>query len=140
MAEIILDLAAYQEETADIRMADGTVLHLRKPSERLVLELLRLKDVDPNGDPKQIVDTLNRVSTAILNNNANGISFRTEEVEKLFYDQKMAIVSAYNDFATTLQARPTASSPSSPATKPETARRRSLRQRFTQWRNTRGSA
>lgn len=140
MAEIILDLAAYQEETADIRMADGTVVHLRKPSERLVLELLRLKDVDPNGDPQQILDTLNRVTTAILNNNANGLAFPASEVEKLFYDQKMAIVSAYTDFATTLQARPTASSPSSPETSPEKARRRSLRQRFTRWRSTRGSA
>ncbi len=137
MSEIILDLQAYQEETADIRMADGRVVRLRKPSERLVLELLRLKDVDPDGDAQEILDTLNRVTTAILNNNADGVTFPAGAVERLFYDQKMAIVSAYTDFATQLQARPTASSPSSPETNPET-RRRSLRQRFTQWRNTRG--
>lgn len=137
MSEIILDLAAYQEETADIRMADGNVLHLRKPSERLVLELLRLKDVDPDGAPEEILATLNRVTAAVLNNNADGVAFSMEEVAKLLYDQKMAVVSAYTDFAAQLQARPTVSSPSSRVTNPERARRRSLRPRFTRWRGTR---
>ena len=139
MGEIILDLAAYQDETADIRMADGNVLHLSKPSEALVLKLLRLQNLDTK-DPMAVLTALNQVTQAVLNNNADGIEFDFDSVSALSYDRKAAIIEAYTGFATELQSRPTASSPASPATtETETPkRRRSLFTRFGRSSGTRG--
>lgn len=138
MSEIILDLSAFRDETADIRMADGNVLHLKKPTEALVIELLQLRYVDGASMSVELLTALNRVCTAILNNNADGVAFTREAVAALQLDQKAAVVQAYTDFATRLQANPTTSSPSSPETKTRT-RRWSLREWSARWRRTRGS-
>lgn len=138
MKGIILDLQAYEEETADIRMADGQVLHLKKPSEALIIELLRLQHID-TAKPEEIVAALNRVCRAVLNNNTDGDAFSEESVNGLSYDAKTAIITAYTAFATELQSRPTAPSPSSPETRKtreaETSRSRG---RFRPWRRGRG--
>ena len=117
MSEIILDLSAYAEETADIRLADGNILHLAKPTEALVIELLKLRDVDASSDGVALLDALNRVTLAVLNNNCDGVTFDRDGVARLPMDQKCAIIGAYTDFATRLQANPTTASPSSPETR-----------------------
>ena len=140
MAEIILDLSVYREETADIRMSNGVVVHLNKPTEALVIELLQLRNVDATAASVELLDALNRVCRAVLNNNADGVEFGPEVVAALPMDQKAAIISAYTDFATRLQANPIYSSPSSPETKPETEEKSSSRGWFGRWRSTRGKA
>lgn len=134
---IILDLSAYAEETADITMADGNVLHLKKPTELMVIHLLQLKNVDESSDPLVIMTTLNRVAQEILNCNADGVTFDYKTVSELKTDQKAAIVKAYSEWANELRANPTTSSPRSPE-KPGRTPRRSLLRRCMPWRNTRG--
>ena len=134
---IILDLSAYAEETADITMADGNVLHLKKPTELMVIHLLQLKQVDEDSDPMVILGTLNRITQEILNCNTDGVTFDYATVSRLDTDRKTAIVKAYSDWANELRSNPTISSPRSPE-KPKERTRRSLLHRFTGWRNTRG--
>ena len=140
MSNIILDLSAYADETADIRLRDGTVIHLRKPTEALVIELLQLRDVDQNSASLELLEALNRVCGAILNNNADGVTFDRAAVSALQMDVKTGIVSAYTDFATRLQENPTISRPSNPETSRTETPRRSLREWFTGWLNTRAAA
>lgn len=114
MPNVILDLSAYREETADIILEGGRKLRLKKPSEKLVIQLLGLRNLDEN-DPAAVLETLNGVTAAILNNNADGLTFGRDSIETLSQDVKLRIVEAYTEYATQLQARPTASSPKSPA-------------------------
>lgn len=135
----ILDLRAYVEETADVRMTDGTLLRLRKPSQRMVIHLMQLKDLDEKTPAEDTIERLNGVTLEILNNNADGLAFGQESAEALTLDMKLMLVSAYADFATRLQANPTVSSPSGRAEEGKTEKKpRSLRERYTRWRNTRG--
>lgn len=133
---MILDLSAYTEETADITMADGNVLHLKKPTELMVIHLLSLKDVNEDSEPLEIMTTLNRITQEILNCNADGVTFDLKSVSALSTDRKTAIVKAYSDWANALRANPTISSPRSQA-QPGKTPGRSLLQRFTAWLNTR---
>ena len=134
---IILDLSAYTEETADVTMADGNVLHLKKPTELMVIHLLQLKQVNEDSDPMLILGTLNRITQEILNCNTDGVTFDFATVSRLDTDSKTAIVKAYSDWANKLRSNPTISSPRSQEKRKETPRR-SLLRRFTGWRNTRG--
>lgn len=131
----ILDLSAFAEETADIAMADGNVLHLKKPTELMVIHLLQLKDVDENDDPLTILGTLNRITMEILNCNTDGVTFDLKTVSAMNTDQKSAIVRAYSEWANELRSNPTTSSPRSPQRREKP--RRSLPQLFTRLRNTR---
>ena len=136
----ILDLRAYMEETADIRMTDGRLLRLKKPSQRMVIHMMAMKDLDDNATGEETLDSLNGVVLEILNNNADGLTFDAHNVETLTLDMKLMLVSAYADFATKLQQNPTAASPLSQTEeeqREEPKVKRSLRERFTRWRNTR---
>ncbi len=133
---IILDLSIFREETADIRLADGAVLHLKKPTERLVIHMLQMKDVDEKSPPAEILGTLNRIAQEILNNNADGVTFDMAVVSAMGTDEKANIVTAYSDWATRLQANPTSARPQGRAgTKPQGIR--SWLSRRTPWRNMR---
>ena len=63
---VILDLSVFKDETADIRMADGTVLHLKKPTERMVIHMLQMKDLSEDKPPLEILAQLNRISWEII--------------------------------------------------------------------------
>lgn len=132
----ILDLSAYREETADITFDDGQVLHLKKPTELVVIRLLQMREVNEQSDPMLILATLNAIAREILNLNEDGLSFTMERVAEMPTDVKARIVQAYSQWATELQSNPTASSPRSPEKPAE--KRRSLREWFMRSRNTRG--
>ena len=142
---ILLDFSAYTDETADIRLEGGQVLHLRKPTEAMVLRMARLRDMDPNADPMLVLATMNAVALEILSNNADHVTFDIDTVAALDTDKKLSLLQAYTDWAVRLQTNPITASPQSrpeeTSTTPEAARkgRRSrLREWFTRWRNTPG--
>ena len=132
---VILDLSVFKDETADIRMADGTVLHLKKPTERMVIHMLQMKDLDENKPPLEILAQLNRISWEMLNNNADGVEFSVAAVSEMATEVKSNILMAYSDWATQLQANPISPRPESPA-RAET-KKRNWRSRLMPWRNTR---
>lgn len=131
----ILDLTAYQEETADIRLTDGAVLHLKKPTEKLVIHLLRLRDINEDSEPVLILAALNSITLEILNCNTDGLTFTMEGVSQMATDAKVRICKAYSDWAVELQSNPTTSSRSFP--EKATKGTGSLLRRFTPWRNMR---
>lgn len=120
---VLLDLSVYQEETADIRMMDGQLLHLKKPSQKMVIDMLQLGTLSPELNGTEIQRALNLVLLEILNNNADGLTFGEETAEALTLDMKLAIVSAYSEFATKLQSNPTTSSRGGRTKKTAAARR-----------------
>lgn len=135
----ILDLSAYREETADITMQDGKVLHLRKPSERMVIHILQMRDLDDSSPSEEVLSVLNRVLLDILNTNADGYEFKMDGIRDMTLDVKLRIIQAYADWATELQSNPTTPSPSSPAAAETMAKpARNLRALFMKSRNTRG--
>ena len=133
---VILDLSVFDTETADIRFGDGTVLHLKKPTQRMVIHMLAMKDIDESKPPLEIVAALDRMCIEILNNNTEGVAFDAKSVAALDPDKKTAILREYSAWATQLQANPTLPRPESPDGK-ERHPWKWLR-RCIPWRNTRG--
>lgn len=132
---VILDLSVFRDETADIRMAGGQVLHLKKPTQRMVIHMLQMKDLDADKPPLEVLAALDGMAFEILNNNRDGVQFTRKSVSEMDTELKANILQAYADWATKLQANPTSPRPESPE-RAERAKR-SWRSRLTPWRNTR---
>lgn len=106
----ILDLAAFCEETLDIRTEDGKVIHLRKPTQALAISMLQLRHLKDDTPPEAALAMQNNVVHKILNHNADGVSFSPESVAALTLPVKNAIISGYASFAQELVENPTTSS------------------------------
>lgn len=132
---MVLDLSVFVEETLDVKMTDGSMLHLKKPDQGLVIAMIALKNLNDNTPPEAALAVLNNIVLRILNHNSDGIEFTKESIGALTLDMKSAILSAYSDWTVKLQQNPICSSPQSPE-RPK-KERRSCFAAFTPWRNTR---
>ena len=133
----ILDLSAFEEETLDVKLAEDKVIHLRKPTQGLVIAMLRLRNMDENTPDEVALATMNTIATKILNNNNDGIVFAPESVAALSIKTKHMLLTGYSEFAAEIQANPTTSSLRSPEPEAKTAKR-SCSGPFARWWNTRG--
>lgn len=103
----ILDLSMFLEETLDIKMLDGRVLHIRKPPQRTIIEMMKFREIDENTDPDAVMAALDRMTGLILNNNEDGLRFNADAIAGLSTDMKNAILTEYAKFAARLQQNPT---------------------------------
>lgn len=103
----ILDLSVFQEETLDIKTVDGRLLHIVKPTQRMVIEMMGFREIDENTPPEEIAAALDRIALMILNNNREGVRFDADAVAALSADAKTAILAAFTQFTTHLQSNPT---------------------------------
>lgn len=104
---MILDLTVFKEETLDITMMDGKQLHVRKPSQRMVIEIIKLRDVDEHSTPEEIIGAMNRMVDMILNDNTEEVHFAPTDVESMSLKVKQAILNAYTAFTLEIQKNPT---------------------------------
>ena len=104
---MILDLSVFQEETLDITMMNGEVLHIKKPEQRMVIELIKFRTLREDANAKKVLRALNDITALILNSNTDGVEFERETIDALSVDIKLAIVNAYTKFLLKLQANPT---------------------------------
>lgn len=104
---MILDLSVFKEETLDITMMDGQVIHVRKPGQGMVIELIKLRDIDEHTEAEKALAALDRLTAMILNDNTDGARFAPKEVQKLSLKVKQAILNAYTKFMLELQGNPT---------------------------------
>ena len=97
----MLDLSVFENETFDITLPDRKMIRIIKPTQRLVIELLKLKEIDNNASAKKVVAALNKITLDILNTNDEGIQYTSDYIEKNLNTQmKTALISAYSNFVT----------------------------------------
>ena len=135
----VLDLSVYRQETLDITMPDGALLHIRKPTQAMLIKMLNMRDVDENAPSERIAGVIDDFVLGVLNSNTDGRTFAQKDMGSLTLEMKTAIIDAYSAFAYELQANPTSASRTSPAsgTGAKTTGK-NLRGRFAQWWSTRG--
>ena len=134
-----LDLSVYRQETLDITMPDGALLHIRKPMQAMLIKMLNMRDVDENAPSERIAGVIDDFELGVLNSNTDGRTFAQKDMGSLTLEMKTAIIDAYSAFAYELQSNPTSASHASPAsgTGAKTTGK-SLRGRFARWWSTRG--
>lgn len=107
MSNKILDLSAFMQETLDIKMPDGKEISLAKPTQKMVVAILALRE--KATDKEHLVETvgaMNEVVLNILNTNVNGVKFKLEDVEGLNMQMKTAIIKAYSEYIAGIQSNP----------------------------------
>lgn len=103
----ILDLSVFSEDTLDITMPDGYLLHVKKPTQSIVISMMELSQ-EKDREPAQMIEKLNELCVKILNNNKEGRNFTCEEVSmNLEFPLITAIIQAYTDFTKEIQSNPT---------------------------------
>lgn len=102
----ILDLSVYNDETLDITMLDGSVLHVKKPTQALVIRMVELSQLQET-QPEKVLGGLVELCAAILSNNNDGITYSVEQVaNELDIVLVSAIIKAYSEFTKELQSNP----------------------------------
>lgn len=95
----MLDLSVFQEHTVDIKMTDGTILSLKKPSQKMYIKFLDYSNkIHDKQDTGEVFDEINTIVHMILNNNDNGTTVDLNTVKKLSMDMKTAIINYYMQF------------------------------------------
>jgi hypothetical protein len=103
----MLDLSVFQEKTLDIKLLDGSIIKIKKPTQALIIEVMKLRGINEQDDGVEIISTLSGLVHKILNSNNTGKTFTKEFIdETLDFNMCMAIVQAYGEFITEIQNNP----------------------------------
>lgn len=102
-----LNLSVYAENTWEVTMPTGEVLHIKKPTQKQLILLngydLKIKAAE-NVEEK--LGALNEVAAFIVNNNKSDKKYESSYFEELQIDILYAIYYGYQDFVTEVMANP----------------------------------
>ena len=103
----VLDLRQYQEDTLDITMLDGSVVRVKKPTQKLVIKIMAFQGLAEDTAPDNVFAALDPSVLALLSNNADGAKVPTAMVAGLEVVPQLAILPAFTAFLPRAQAHPT---------------------------------
>lgn len=102
-----IDLTVFENETLNFKTPEGKIINITKPSQRMVIEMLKFKNINGRTSAENVIKALNNIIFGIFNSNDEGYQFDIEYIENgLNTQMKLAIVQAYSDFITKVQANP----------------------------------
>lgn len=105
----MLDLSVLKEKYFEIKMPNGEVLEIKKPTQRMALEFSNNKELiqaQKDQDVEKILRlTLNKVED-ILNHNRTGKKISREEVDALTFDMIQLIVEEYLKWVKEVNSNP----------------------------------
>lgn len=107
----MLDLSVFREQYFELKLFDGEVLKIKKPSQRMVIEMMGyeqiFKDTKNHKNIDKMVDTFSQMIVDILNNNIQEKVFTKKFVEENFdFSLGMTLVQAYMEFVQELNSNP----------------------------------
>ena len=76
----MLDLTVISKQLYEIKLLDGTVLKLKRPSQGLVEYIISLRNYVEDKDEEELVSAFGELFTRILNNNTAKKVFKEEEL------------------------------------------------------------
>lgn len=103
----VLDLSAFAEETMELRIDAETVLQLQKPTQYIVIEMLKFRNIDENTEPEVIIKAIDNLCLLIINSNDKMKVYTMEQVNKMLnMSQKLKILQVYSEFISDIQNDP----------------------------------
>jgi len=98
-----LDLSLFVNQTLDITMPDGDIIHVKKPTQNMIIKLMAFQNVEES----KAFEALDELCLLILNANKEGKVFTKDWIDDNFdWTMKSAVVQAYSEFINELQANP----------------------------------
>jgi len=109
----MLDLSVFQREYWEVKLFDGSIIHISKPSQRLVIDMMAVQqtfaDLNTNPDKYTVEDILkefNDILMKILNNNKEEKKFTIKYIEQNFdLEIGNVFISEYMEFVNQIQNR-----------------------------------
>ncbi|UVX70647.1 MAG: hypothetical protein [Bacteriophage sp.] len=107
----MLDLSVFKEKTFELKLFDGEVLNLKRPSHRQVINMMAyeqtFKNKNNHKNVEKMVSTFSQMILDILNNNVEGKTFDQDYVEEYFdFNLGMTLVQAYMEFVQEINSDP----------------------------------
>lgn len=105
----MLDLNVFQEQYLDIKLFDGSVINLPKPTQKTILKLTKFEqDLKKNEtNSEKMLASFSDFIVFILNTNKEGKEFTNAWVEEnLSFTMCKAILEGYMSFANELTSDP----------------------------------
>ena len=103
----ILDLSQFEEQTMEVRVNENLSLNLQKPTQAIVIEMLKFKNIDENTDAETIMKALDSLCLLILNTNDSLVKYTKQKMNQILNtQQKVMIVTAYSEFIAEVQNHP----------------------------------
>ena len=107
----MLDLSVFQQKTFEVKLMDGQIIHLLKPSQKMLLQMMsyeaEFKDMNEKKDLEKIFDTFSSMILNILNNNNDEKVFNKEYVDKFFnFEVGQTLMNAYMGFVNEINSNP----------------------------------
>lgn len=99
----MLDLSVLAQETLDIKLLDGEIVRIKKPSKGLLIELNKADlKMAKETDFEKMVEMLENITAKLLSNNTSEKMFVVEQLEELGinYSLQTQIFKAYLEFVT----------------------------------------
>ena len=104
----ILEKSSLQAAVHEVVLFDGSVIHLMKPSQAMVVELMGLEQGLGDRSPAEMLAVYNSLLLRILNHNREGRSFSQDYLEAHFtcFEVGQALLQDYMEFVQEVQSDP----------------------------------
>lgn len=94
----MLDLGKVKQEQYKIKLADGTVLKLKKPTQAMLITLYEMKNLEDSEDI-EVLEKLSEFLLRIFNRNLNDIIYTKDDIEEMLdIESTMIFLNDYFDF------------------------------------------
>ena len=102
-----LDLSVFENRTWEVKMFDGGVIHIKKPSQKqLILLEGMMRKVEKEVDTEAQLKLTTESALFILNNNQEGKKYTAKVLEDKPVDILYAIYFGYRDFIKEVMSNP----------------------------------
>ncbi|MDK0734739.1 hypothetical protein P7A61_04055 [Clostridium perfringens] len=105
----MLDLTVLVDKCFEIKMPNGEVVSIKKPTQKMALILSNnaaMLEAQKNSDVETMLSKVNEKVAVILNHNKEGKVFTNDELNSLNYDMIQAIVNGYLNWVKELNNNP----------------------------------
>lgn len=103
----VLDLSVFSEETFDITFPNKEVIHIKKPTQQIVITMVSVSNQANNENQVGVMDAMVDLCAAILSNNREGKEYTADWIAaNLDIMMVCAIIKGYSDFTQEIQSNP----------------------------------
>lgn len=103
----VLDLSQFTQEVMEVKVSEELTLNLQKPTQAIVIEMLKFRNISEESEPETIVAALDSLCLLIINTNDKLVAYDKKAMdEMLTTHQKLLIVQTYSDFISEVQNHP----------------------------------
>lgn len=102
-----LDLSVFEEMTLDIKLPAGKTVRLQKPTQEMVIELMKFRSINEETEAEDIMRAVDNLCLLIMNTNDLLEKYTVDQMNELFNTQmKLRLIEAYSEFIMGVQSDP----------------------------------